>query len=116
MGGAPSISGGMTQAEYSALLDKQRADSEASEARMREFYEGQMLKQEETARKLAEEMRSKEQAEVEKAKQAERSLMQEAEFQQNQQQGTTEGQEEEEEGNITDFYGSLYEGTEQRPE
>lgn len=114
--GSPKISGGMSQAEYSALLDKQRADSEASEARMRDFYEDQMRKQEETAKKLSEEMRSKEQAEVEKAKQAERDLMQEAEFQQNQQQGTAEGQEEEEEGNISDFYGSLYQGTEQRPE
>lgn len=115
--GSPKISGGMSQAEYSALLDKQRADSEASEARTRDFYEDQMRKQEETAKKLVEDIQNREKAEVEKAKQAERSLMQEAEFQQNQQQGTAEGQEEEEEeGNISDFYGSLYQGTEQRPE
>jgi hypothetical protein len=114
--GSPKISGGMSQAEYSALLDKQRADSEASEARTRDFYEDQMRKQEETAKKLVEDIQNREKAEVEKAKQAERGLMQEAEFQQNQQQGTAEGQEEEEEGNISDFYGSLYQGTEQRPE
>jgi len=115
MGGAPSISGGMTQAEYSAMLDKQNADAEAREAKMRDFYEKQLKQQEENARKLAEDMQLKEKAAIEEAKQAEQALMGEAAAQQQQSQGGG-GQEDEEDQNITDFYGSLYQGSEQRPE
>jgi len=114
MGGAPRISGGMTQAEYSAMLDKQNADAEAREAKMRDFYEKQLKQQEENARKLAEDMQLKEKAAIQEARQAEQSLMSEAAFQQQQSQGGDD--EDEEDQNIADFYGSLYQGSEQRPE
>lgn len=113
MGGSPKISGGMTQSEYSAMLDKQSAEADAREARMREFYETQFKKQEETAKKLAEEMQLKEKAAIQEASQAEQGLIAESTAQQQQQEGT--GDDDEEEG-TTGFYSSLYQGTEQRPE
>lgn len=113
MGGSPKISGGMTQAEYSAMLDKQNADAEAREAKMREFYEKQLKQQEETSRKLAEDAQLKEKAAISEAKQAEQALMSEVSSQQQQSQG---GEEDDEDQTITDFYGSLYQGSEQRPE
>lgn len=116
MGGSPTISGGMTQSEYSAMLDRQNAEAEAREVKMREFYEEQFKKQEETARKLAEEMQLKEKAAIQEARQAEQGLLAESTAQQQQQEGTGGGGDEDEERGTTDFYSSLYQGTEQRPE
>jgi len=115
MGGSPSISGGMTQAEYQAQLDEQRAYSERQEKQMREFYEQQLLKQEETARQMAEQAKQKERDEIAQAERAEEMLQQEAAAQSGQtQEGSSQSNEEDEDA--FDFYSSLYQGLEERPE
>jgi hypothetical protein len=113
MGGSPSISGGMTQAQYQQQLDEQRAYNERQEKQMREFYEQQLLKQEETARQMAEQAKQKEKDEIAQAERAEEMLQEEAAAQSGQQEtGTSEDTDED----AFDFYGSLYQGLEQRPE
>jgi DNA-binding FadR family transcriptional regulator len=111
MGGSPSISGGMTQAEYQAQLDEQRAYSEAQEKKMREFYEEQMIKQEETARQAAEQAKQEEINRIAEAEAAEDALQEEIAA-----QTEEETAEETTEGDAFDFYSSLYQGLEERPE
>ena len=65
--------------------------------------------------KLATAKTDAEKAAIQEAKQAEQGLLAESAAQQQQQEGTG-GDEEDEEDGTTDFYSSLYQGTEQRPE
>lgn len=110
MGGSPSISGGMTQAEYRQMLDEQEVRAQRREEQMREFYEKQMKEQEEKARKAAEEVANRERQTLAEAEQAEEALQQEVAA-----QAQAQEEQEEDEGAF-DFYGSLYQGLEERPE
>ena len=110
MGGSPSISGGMTQAEYRQMLDEQEVRAQRREKEMREFYANQMKEQEEKAKAAAEEAAAKEKAKIAESEKAEEMLQQEAAA-----QAQAQEEQEEDEGAF-DFYGSLYQGLEERPE
>lgn len=106
MGGGPTISGGMSQAEYQKLLDEQRKYADEAELKRE-----QRLKEYETQRLAAE----KELLTAQKmAEQAQISSQQEAEAQIASEIEAANKQTEQEKGSMdklgSSFYDSLYQG------
>lgn len=114
MGGRMGIYGGMTRAEYQAQLDEQRAYNERQEKEHRAFYAEQLRQQEERARREAQKAADAEKARLESIERAENMLQKEAAAQAGGAEQAAGVVDEEEDA--FDFYNSLYQGLEQRPE
>jgi hypothetical protein len=114
MGGAPSIQGGMSAAEYDSMLTKQAEIAKEAEAtRQKNLLEYEKTRKENEAAQL-QAMKDAERLAVEQQQAAESEIASEIEAQE-----STQGLTQDQIKKLTDTYGSLYQGLEnflQRPQ